>query len=142
MPIPAPLQPLDALLGRWSGDDELSATQYTPAGRGRSTVDVVRDLDGATVSWRQQLRGDISFDAVGIFGAVGDDIGVWWFDSYGFVPRAVSLTRWHDDGLSIVRTSPRGEAHMRWQRDGDVLRFTVATGPARQPLSSGTYRRA
>ncbi|MFK4852572.1 hypothetical protein ACI3KT_13130 [Microbacterium sp. ZW T6_19] len=127
-----------ALLGDWSGDEELFPTAWTAAGRARGALTVEPGPDGILIDYVElQDSGHLLAHAV----IVGT--GFWWFDSYGFVPETPGSAVWDDDTLVLDRRSARGRTIMRLRRDGERLEVALDTAvpadadPA--PLVRGTY---
>ena len=129
-----------ALLGDWSGDEELFPTAWTAAGSARGALTVEPGPDGILIDYVEMHdSGHLLAHAV----IVGE--GFWWFDSYGFVPEAPGSAIWNEDTLELDRRSARGRTIMRLRRDGERLEVALDTAvptdadPA--PLMRAVYAR-
>jgi len=143
-------QRLQALVGAWRGEEEVSETQWADAGIAEAEVLAEAEFGGLFVvqRYRQKREGTVSFAAHSVFG-FDQPTGVWTmyqFDSMGFVPAAPATGVWHGDELVLERSSPRGSARVTYRFDGiDTyrmkLQFKLAGSDARQDMVSGIYRR-
>ncbi|MBB3328663.1 DUF1579 domain-containing protein [Microlunatus antarcticus] len=138
------------LLGNWSGVEEQSASPWAPAARTRAALTFKLDLGGTVVvqDYRQVRDDGAEFLAHGVFlgdaGAV-DDAGVrWWlFDSFGNAPEP-GRGRWAGGALELVRATPRGSAHHRFELDGGRLAYAIDVALGDQeavPFLRGRYER-
>ncbi|MFC4139327.1 MULTISPECIES: DUF1579 domain-containing protein [unclassified Microbacterium] len=131
---------LETLHGRWTGEEEVFATAWTPAGRAEAELVLAEGPGGALIVDYAETRADGAMTGHGV--VLGD--GWWWFDSYGFVPSAPGTATWSDGELVLERRSERGRNVMVLASDGEVLtmRLAAASGDGElQPLVSGVYRR-
>jgi hypothetical protein len=132
---------LSAMLGVWAGDEELSATAWTDAGKARGTLAVSAGPGGGLILDYAEDRDGVTMSGHGVvFGS-----GWWWFDSYGFTPAAPGTAEWRDDGLVLVRGSERGRTVTVLRiRDGrleqEIDTAVPADGPL-VPLLRGRYAR-
>ena len=95
---------LSAMLGVWEGDEELSATAWTAAGKARGTISVSAGPgDGLILDYAEDRDGAIMTAHGVVFGS-----GWWWFDSYGFTPTVPGTAEWRDGQLILDRSSERG----------------------------------
>lgn len=129
-----------ALLGEWTGTEELFATAWTQAGTARGALTVEPGPDGILLDYvSQNDQGHLVAHGV-VAGA-----GFWWFDTYGFTPTTPGSASWHGDVLVLDRRSDRGRTVMRLRADGERLALELDTAvPADAdplPLVRGTYTR-
>ncbi|MDL9979690.1 hypothetical protein [Microbacterium candidum] len=136
-----PDERIASLIGRWSGDEEVSATAWTAAGVAHAELTITPAPGGLVLDYRE-TRDDGEMTGHGVVS--GD--GWWWFDSYGFVPAAPGSATWAADSLVLERRSDRGRNVMRLARDGERLTMRLAAAvPADgevEPLVAGNYARA
>ena len=132
---------LAAMLGAWEGDEELSATAWTEAGKARGTISVNAGPSGGLILDYAEDRDGATMTGHGVvFGT-----GWWWFDSYGFTPAAPGTAEWRDGQLVLVRSSERGRTVTVLRlRDGrleqEIDTAVPADGPL-VPLLRGSYTR-
>lgn len=132
---------LEAFHGRWTGEEEVFATAWTPAGRARADLMLSSGPGDALIVDYSETRTDGSMTGHGI--VLGD--GWWWFDSYGFAPTAPGKAAWIDGELVLERSSERGRNVMVLASDGErlTMRLSAASGDGElQPLVAGVYRRS
>ncbi|MGN8020785.1 DUF1579 family protein [Phyllobacterium sp. 22229] len=154
MTTPSPLRPehqrLQALLGSFEGDEQVSATPWTSAGAAKGYLSAESDLGGLFLNqtYRQVRDGQTTFEARNIFGFDVKDgtYKLYQFDTVGFVPPAPATGTWAGDELVLEKSSPRGKARSRYQfEDQDRFRLRVEFAPAGsdiwQDVVSGVYRR-
>jgi hypothetical protein len=68
-----------SMLGAWEGDEELSATAWTEAGKARGTISVHAGPGGGLILDYAEDRDGATMTGHGVvFGA-----GWWWFDAAG-----------------------------------------------------------
>jgi hypothetical protein len=132
---------LTAMFGCWEGDEELSATAWTEAGRARGTIAVAAGPGGGLIMDYTEDRDGAVLTAHGV--ASGG--GWWWFDSYGFTPAVPGTAEWAGDQLVLTRRSERGRTVTVLRcRDGrleqDIDTAVPADGPL-GPLLRGVYTR-
>ena len=158
------------LLGSWTGVEEQLASPWAPAARTRAALVLKLDLAGTAVlqdyrqvrddgaEARERRRAEVGaglessspatteFLAHGVFLVAEDDpdVVLWWlFYSYGHPPEP-ARGRWTGRTLELVRTTPRGSAHHRFELDGDRLAYAIdvaLTGHAPEPFLRGRYER-
>jgi len=136
------------LLGNWSGVEEQSVSRWAPAARTRAALTFKRDLAGtAVVQDYRQVRDDGGeLGAHGVLIADEDDADavLWWlFDSFGHAPEP-GRGRWVGQTLRLIRTTPRGSAHHRFELDGDRLAYAIDLALGEQeptPFLRGRYER-
>lgn len=139
----APDRRLIALLGDWTGSEELFATAWTAAGSARGALSVEPGPDGILLDYVES-RDDASGSTL-VAHAVVAGGGFWWFDTYGFTPAAPGSATWVDEALVLDRRSDRGRTVLRLRVDGDRLTLELDTAvpadavPA--PLARGVYTR-
>jgi hypothetical protein len=132
---------LSAMLGVWEGDEELSATAWTEAGKARGTISVSGGPGGGLILDYAEDRDGATMTAHGVvFGS-----GWWWFDSYGFTPTVPGTAEWRDGQLVLDRSSERGRTVTVLRiRDGrlehDIDTAVPAGGPL-LPLLRASYAR-
>jgi hypothetical protein len=132
---------LSAMLGVWEGDEELSATAWTEAGKARGTISVSGGPGGGLILDYTEDRDGATMTAHGV--VVGS--GWWWFDSYGFTPTVPGTAEWRDGQLVLDRSSERGRTVTVLRiRDGqlehDIDTAVPADGPL-LPLLRASYAR-
>ncbi|REJ05573.1 DUF1579 domain-containing protein [Microbacterium bovistercoris] len=131
---------LEKLHGRWTGEEEVFATAWTPAGHAQASLHLAPGPGDALIIDYSETRADGAMAGHGV--VLGD--GWWWFDSYGFVPASPGTATWTDGELVLERSSERGRNVMVLASDGEVLtmRLAAASGDGElQPLVAGVYRR-
>lgn len=143
-------QRLQALVGAWRGEEEVSATQWADAGTATSEVQAQPEFGGLFVvqRYRQRRDGTISFGAHNVFGFDQQNgvVTMHQFDSMGFVPAAPATGAWSGNELVLERSSPRGAARTTYVFEGAdtyrmKLQFKPAGSDAWQDMVSGLYRR-
>ena len=143
-------QRLQALVGTWRGEEEMSATQWAPAGPARAEVETVVEFGGLFVMqrYRQVRDGRESFAAHNVFGFDQADglTKMFAFDSMGFFPASPATGSWDGDTLVLERSSPRGAARMIYMVDAadgyrTNLQFKRAGSDDWQDMAKGTFRR-
>jgi hypothetical protein len=132
---------LPAMLGVWEGDEELSATAWTEAGKARGIISVNAGPGGGLILNYAEDRDGVTMTGHGV--VFGD--GWWWFDSYGFTPTAPGTAEWRGDQLILVRSSERGRTVTVLRvRDGRLEQEIDTAAPAEGPLVPllrGSYAR-
>jgi hypothetical protein len=132
---------LSAMLGAWEGDEELSATAWTEAGKARGTISIQAGPGGGLILDYAEDRDGVTMAGHGVVSGAG----WWWFDSYGFAPTAPGTAEWRDDQLSLVRSSDRGRTVTVLRvRDGRLEQEIDTAVPADAPLVPllrGSYTR-
>jgi hypothetical protein len=132
---------LAAMFGAWEGDEELSATAWTDAGKARGTVSVKAGPGGGLILDYAEDRDGATMTGHGVvFGG-----GWWWFDSYGFIPTTPGTAEWRDNELVLTRRSERGTTvTVLRARDGRLEQDLDSAVPADAPLAPllhGSYTR-
>lgn len=139
----APDPRLRALLGDWTGTEELFPTAWTDAGSARGALSIEPGPDGILIDYVEARDGAEGAPLVAHAVIAGE--GFWWFDTYGFTPAAPGTAVWDDDALLLDRRSDRGRTVTRLRVQGDRLLLELDTAvpadaePA--PLVRGTYAR-
>lgn len=143
-------QRLQALVGAWRGEEEVSGTQWTDAGTATSEVLAEAQFGGLFVvqRYRQRRDGTVSFGAHNVFGfdQQSGAVTMHQFDSMGFVPASPATGTWDGSELVLERSSPRGAARVTYIfDDADTYRMRLHFKPAGsdswQDMVSGVYRR-
>ncbi|MER8693567.1 DUF1579 domain-containing protein [Mesorhizobium opportunistum] len=143
-------QRLQALVGAWRGEEEVSGTQWTDAGTATSEVLAEAQFGGLFVvqRYRQRRDGTVSFGAHNVFGfdQQSGAVSMHQFDSMGFVPASPATGTWDGSELVLERSSPRGAARVTYIfDDADTYRMRLHFKPAGsdswQDMVSGVYRR-
>ena len=132
---------LSAMFGVWEGDEELSATAWTDAGKARGAISVQAGPGGGLILDYAEDRDGVTMTGHGV--VFGD--GWWWFDSYGFTPAEPGTAEWRDNELVLTRHSGRGRTvivlRIRDERlEQEIDTAVPADGPL-APLLRGTYMR-
>jgi hypothetical protein len=132
-----------ALLGDWTGTEELFPTAWTEAGTARGALSVEPGPGGILLDYVESRDGAEGAPLVA-HGVVAGT-GFWWFDTYGFTPAAPGSAEWVDENLVLERRSDRGRTVMRLRADGDRLVVELDTAvpadAALAPLVRGVYTR-
>jgi len=143
-------QRLQALVGAWRGEEEVSGTQWTDAGTATSEVLAEAQFGGLFVvqRYRQRRDGTVSFGAHNVFGfdQQSGAVTMHQFDSMGFVPASPATGTWDGNRLTLLRSSPRGAARVSYDFDGSDsyrmrLQFQPVGSDGWQDMVSGLYRR-
>ncbi|UXW85761.1 hypothetical protein NFX31_16390 [Microbacterium azadirachtae] len=139
----APDSRLMALLGDWTGTEELFPTAWTEAGTARGALSVEPGPAGVLLDYVEARDGAEGAPLVAHAVVAGE--GFWWFDTYGFTPQAPGSAEWVDEALVLDRRSDRGRTVMRLRADGDRLTVeldsAVPADAAPAPLMRGVYTR-
>jgi hypothetical protein len=144
------LQRLLALAGAWRGEEDMSATQWTPAGKAEAEVLAEAEMNGMFLnqSYRQTRDGRVSFRSRSIFGVDGSDglVKMLQFDSMGFFPASPASGSWDGNALVLDRSSPRGSARISYFIEGPdnyrtMLEFKPAGANIWQDMAVGAFRR-
>jgi hypothetical protein len=143
-------QRLQALVGSWRGEEEVSGTQWADGGPATSEVLAEAQFGGLFVvqRYRQRRDGTVSFGSHNVFGfdQQNNVVTMHQFDSMGFVPASPASGAWDGNTLTLLRSSPRGAARVTYDFDtADSYRmrleFKAAGNDAWQDMVSGLYRR-
>lgn len=143
-------QRLQALVGAWRGEEEMSATQWAPAGMAAVEVVAEAEFGGLFVTqrYRQMRDGRESFAARNVFGFDQADglTKMYAFDSMGFVPASPASGSWDGDRLVLERSSPRGAARITYILESQdsyrtELRFRPADSETWQDMAKGAFSR-
>jgi hypothetical protein len=129
-----------ALLGTWSGREDLFATAWTqPAVWSAQITIAPAPGEGLLLDYEAGTSDGTALTGHGV--VIGD--GFWWFDSFGFVPDRPGVARWADGALVLERTSDRGFTAMTFSVRGSHLEQEIVTAvpsdAPRAPLLSGRY---
>ncbi|WP_033294432.1 DUF1579 family protein [Amycolatopsis jejuensis] len=120
---------LTALVGDWSGTEDLAAAPWAPAAQATATCSYRRALDGfAVLEDYVQTRDDgsrlLAHHVFTVDPATGETL--WYgFDSYGFPPGQPSRGSWRDGTLHFEKHTERGVAQHRITPDGDLLTHEI-----------------
>lgn len=132
---------LSRLHGRWAGDEQLFATNWTTAGEASAVLELRPGPSGALLLDYVETRGESTLSGHGVLAAGA----WWWFDSYGFVPTTPGTARWERGELTLVRRSERGRTTTTLSVADGVLEQRIDTAaPADAeavPLLRGRYAR-
>lgn len=127
-----------ALVGEWTGVEEVFSTAWTDAGHAQGALSIAPGPGGIIIDYVEQ-RDDATLTAHGVVS--GD--GFWWFDTAGFVPTQPGMAGWQDDLLVLDRHGAGGRTVMGLHPVGGALVVNIATAtaedPALKPLVSGRY---
>lgn len=143
-------QRLQALVGAWRGEEEMSATQWAPAGTASAEAVAEADFGGLFVTqrYRQTRDGNESFAARNIFGFDQADglAKMYAFDSMGFAPVSPACGSWDGDALVLERSSPRGSARVAYIFESPdsyrtELKFKPAGAEIWQDMAKGAFQR-
>lgn len=143
-------QRLQALVGAWRGEEDVSDTQWADGGSASSEVLAEAQFGGLFVvqRYRQRRDGTISFGSHNVFGFDQHNslVTIHQFDSMGFVPVSPAMGNWNGNELNLERSSLRGAARVTYIfDDADTYRmrlhFKPAGSDAWQDMVSGVYRR-
>ena len=134
MQMPRPTryhQKLEALAGRWSGEEKMFPTPWDPEGgtaRGEMKSRIDMDGFGLVQEYVQKRKGKVSYRGHGVVGYCPDEkTYLWhWSDSMGGVPSSVTRGTWK--GSKLVFQSAHAMGHSRYtytfHRDG-TLGFSI-----------------
>jgi hypothetical protein len=142
--------PLHALAGGWSGEENIAATRWGPGGKAMGEIVSRLELGGRLLvqDYREERDGKqaLQVHAVFVAGAEPNQYSLYWFDSYGFVPAEPAPGHWDGDALVFVRSSPRGKTrHTYRPLDADLYSFTLESsfdeGASWEPVLAAVYHR-
>ena len=136
-------------VGRWRGEEMLSASPFGPGGPASAQSDLREAVDGmALLHDYVETRADGgTFRAHGVFmiDPANGDVLWWGFDSMGFPPDAPARGRWDGDRLRLEKQTPRGEARHEFTLGADRYELVIRTRLAGQQefttFLEGRYRR-
>ncbi|WP_370969086.1 DUF1579 family protein [Amycolatopsis sp. cg9] len=141
---------LKALVGDWTGTEELAASPWAPASTARADCGYRLALNGLAViqDYRQRREDGSEFLGHNVFTAdpaTGETL--WYgFDSYGFPPDSPARGDWTGATLTLEKKTARGVARHRLTPDGDTLthEIDVKLGEDREfsPFLRARYTRA
>lgn len=98
--------------GQWQGEETIASTRWGEGGAATGRFSAKLDLNGRVLvqDYRQERDGKPALQVHAVFVAESehDQYGMYWFDSYGFVPGTPAPGVWNGDKLTFVRSSPRG----------------------------------
>jgi hypothetical protein len=150
MPTPGEAhQKLQALVGSWTGEEQIQPSRWDPAGGpAEGQVDNRLILDGFGVAhhYTQRRNGRVNFQGHGVFrydARIGE-YQLHWFDSLGQAP---SVFRGTFEGPILKLQSSYGGGHTRAVGDfseNDRVRYTMeisGDGQSWQLFTEATYRR-
>lgn len=99
--------------GQWQGEETIASTRWGEGGAATGRFSAKLDLNGRVLvqDYRQERDGKPALQVHAVFVAESehDQYGMYWFDSYGFVPSTPAPGVWNGDKLTFVRSSPRGQ---------------------------------
>jgi len=132
---------LSGLAGQWAGDEQLSATAWTPAGTARGMLSIAPGPGGALLIDYAEDRDGTVMTGHGVLS--GDNW--WWFDSYGFIPAIPGTAAWADGELVLERRRDQGRTVTTLRIvDGHLEQRIDTSVPPQAPLVPmlrGTYAR-
>lgn len=141
---------LQALVGSWSGQEQLHPSPWDPAG-GPAQCEVENHLalDGFAVihDYTQRRDGQVNFQGHGVFryDANEDIYQLHWFDSLGQAPSTFRGT-FEESRLRLQSSSRGGHTRTTWDlSDAGQIHYRMeisADGEQWQLFSEGTYRRS
>ncbi|SFS18445.1 Protein of unknown function [Dyella sp. OK004] len=146
----AMLEALGFLIGQWQGEEQIATTRWGPGGLATATVDARLELGGKAIvlDYRETRDGQPALQAHALIvaGPEHDQFGLYWFDSFGFVPAAAAPGYWDGQRLVFLRSSPRGQTRHIYVPEGEgAYRLTLESsfdgGVHWEPVLTGSYRR-
>lgn len=135
--------------GNWAGEECIAATRWGQAGTAHGVISARMALGGRILvqDYREERDGQPALRVHAVFVAEADDAcGLYWFDSYGFVPQQPAAGIWDGERLIFVRRSPRGQSrHIYTLPDARGYRFTLESsfddGASWERVLDAEYRR-
>jgi hypothetical protein len=107
---------LQFLLGSFTGEEQMHASAWAPAGPATSRSAATAEVDDTLVVQRylQHRQGHPPFaiHAVWTTDAATGEILYWGFDSAGFAPDPPARGTWLGGELVLDRTTPRGSSRL------------------------------
>jgi len=144
------LETLGFLIGQWRGEEQIATTRWGQGGAASATVDARLELGGKALllDYRETRDGQPALQAHAVLVAEPehDQFGMYWFDSYGFMPAAVAPGHWDGRRLVFLRSSPRGQTRHIYVPQGEgeyslALESSFDGGVHWEPVLTGSYRR-
>lgn len=140
---------LHAFAGTWTGDEIVADSRWQKGGPATGAVTARVDLGGFFVlqDHVETRDGQVAFavHAAFTFDEATDEVVLFWFDSYGFVPPSPARGRFVGDELVLERSSPRGRARHTYRfEDETTYSLVLESAPPEgefAPVMRGTYRR-
>jgi hypothetical protein len=141
---------LNALVGRWKGEDRILPMPWDPKGGvATSRVTVELDLDGFWVimDYAQERDGRVSYRGHGVFGwdSFAGKYTMHWFDSMGIDPGAPALGTWQGNTLTYLQHHHMGHGRMTYTfESADRYTFSLEKsqdGTNWMPFIKATYAR-
>ncbi len=107
---------MDKMLGSWSGQEEMFDSPWSQAGTAFGRFIVTAGPPGVLLRDYRQHRADGSeFLAHEVYQQQADgEIWLFTFDSFGFPPLEPARGNLQESRLSLIKTTPRGQARHRW----------------------------
>lgn len=137
------------LAGRWTGEEQVAPSRWMQGGVSQATIENEIRFGGAALvhEYQTERDGRIWFSAHGVLtkGATSDAVGLFWFDSFGFLPTEAAQGTWDGRSLIFTRNSRRGSARHTYtfvNPDEYLLHFesSADTGTMKTILE-GVYRK-
>jgi hypothetical protein len=141
---------LAALVGDWTGDEQIATTRWGQGGAATARVNARFDLGGKVLlqDYREERDGVSSLQAHAVFmaGLEPGEYALYWFDSYGFAPAQPALGHWDGSRLVFLRASSRGQTRHTYEvfDDGSyrlMLESSFDGGVSWEQVMRGEYRR-
>ncbi len=150
MPQPTPQhRRLEALVGRWSGEETLHPAPWAPELRtatGKFSIRMGVDGMFLITDYEQARDGAVVFRGHGVYGwdATKERYTMYWFDSMGMSPNQ-TLGVWTEDELIFSAQGDHGHARYVYTlRDPDRFAFRIESSPDGEswsPVMEGEYLR-
>lgn len=118
MPVPTEKhRALERLVGTWSGEETMAASDFGPGGKFTGKVRNVRALDGFAVvqDYDQEQGGKVAFRGHGVFRyePAGDKYEMIWFDTFG-APGSHMVGGFAGDVLTLTVKASMGFVRASW----------------------------
>lgn len=124
---------LAALVGRWRGHEERSASPWAAGGRADATLDfhLAAGKFVLVEDYASRRDGQPDLSGHGVFSVdPGTGDVLWhWFDSIGFPAAEPARGGWKDECLVLERSSSRGTNRTTWSLEGGELHQIVEFRP-------------
>jgi hypothetical protein len=150
MPTPTDAhRKLEALAGRWKGDETLSPSPWDPVGgKAHGRVHNRSALDGFAViqDYEQEQNGKVNFRGHGVFAydQQKNRYTLHWFDSAGMGASVFEGT-FEGQVLTLTTASPQGQMRAIWDvsKPGKIISRMDVSGDGKKwdPFMEGTYLR-
>lgn len=141
---------LQGLAGEWEGEEDIATTRWGQGGAARGFIQTRSAAAGKLLvqDYRQERDGKTTLEAHAVFttGPEHDGYGLYWYDSYGFVPAAPAPGVWDGQRLVFIRSSSRGQTRHVYTFEGDDaftlrLESSFDGGVSWERVMDGRYRR-